>query len=268
VTTGPSSIDPKTGKRYGLSFPIVTIPDFVRVQRALVDSLGIQKLHAVVGPSMGGLMAYEWAAAFPERLQRIVPVSATPMQGAYACVQLDLWSAAVRLDPNWKGGDYYDGPPPNEGVALSLYSILSTARHAEWAAATFGRALTRTDRNPLEHLDATWMAQSALMDVARARAPIVDANHMLYMTRANQLFMEGFATSVDVGLKKIRADALVVASRTDLLFPPHDTRKVVETLRANGAKARYLELDSGGGHYAGIVDVAQASGEIASFLGE
>src|SRR5438477_2550542 len=107
VTTGPASINPDTGKPYGMSFPVVSIKDFVNVQKALVESLGVRKLKAVVGASMGGFQAYEWAASHPEMVERIIPIVATPAPDLYLIAWLSVWGQPVVLDPKWNGGDYY-----------------------------------------------------------------------------------------------------------------------------------------------------------------
>jgi len=119
VTTGPASINPDTGKPYGMSFPVVSIKDFVNVQIKLTDSLGIKKLHAVVGASMGGLQAYEWGASHPEMVDRIVAVIASPAADPYLIGWLDVWTSPIKLDPKWNHGDYYGKEPPLEGLAAS-----------------------------------------------------------------------------------------------------------------------------------------------------
>ena len=106
VTTGPASINPDTGKPYGLSFPVVSIKDFVRVQKALIDSLGIKKLKAVMGASMGGLQAYEWAQSYPDTVERIIPVIASASAEPFLIAWLDTWAQPIRLDPKWNNGDY------------------------------------------------------------------------------------------------------------------------------------------------------------------
>jgi homoserine O-acetyltransferase/O-succinyltransferase len=107
VTTGPASINPDTGKPYGMSFPVVSIKDFVRVQKALIDSLGIKKLKAVAGLSMGGLQAFEWAQSYPDSVERIIPVVATATAEPFLIAWMDLWAQPIRLDPKWNNGDYY-----------------------------------------------------------------------------------------------------------------------------------------------------------------
>jgi homoserine O-acetyltransferase len=124
VTTGPASINPDTGKPYGMSFPIVGIKDFVNVQTKLIESLGIKKLHAVVGASMGGLQAYEWGQNHAEMVDRIVAVIASPAPAdPYLIGWLDMWAAPIRLDPKWSNGDYYGKEsPPKDSLPRSASS--------------------------------------------------------------------------------------------------------------------------------------------------
>ena len=112
VTTGPASVNPDTGKPYGMSFPIVTIRDFVNVQKALLDSLGIKKLHAVAGASMGALQAFEWAAAYPDMVPRVLPVIGAAELNAFGIEWANVWAAPIRLDPRWSNGDYYGKEEP------------------------------------------------------------------------------------------------------------------------------------------------------------
>ncbi|MFL5209831.1 MAG: homoserine O-acetyltransferase, partial [Microvirga sp.] len=140
VTTGPATIDPATGKPYGLAFPVVSIRDFVNVQKALLDSLGIRKLKAVVGASMGALQAYEWAVAYPEMVDRIVPVIGAAGGDAYLGAWVEVWGAPIRLDPKWKGGAYDPQDPPKEGLAAALKVVTLHAQGPEWAAKNFGAA--------------------------------------------------------------------------------------------------------------------------------
>ncbi|MEV4780302.1 E22 family MetX-like putative esterase [Burkholderia sp. LMU1-1-1.1] len=268
VTTGPASIDPDTGKPYGLSFPVVTIPDFVRVQKALLDTLGVRKVQASIGVSMGGLQSYEWAARYPEMVERVIAVDATASQSAYAIAALENWSGPIRVDQNWNNGDYYGGPEPLNGVAQAFFNVVVGARHPEYAAAAFAHKWAVDGKNPLDDYRNTFLVEKVLKDAGMARArATTDANHMLYMTKANQLFIAGTAGSaVDPGLKKIRAKTLVVQARTDLLFPPADAKAEAAKLNANGTPADYVEIDAPGGHLAGISDIAKAGDAIRAFL--
>jgi homoserine O-acetyltransferase len=127
VTTGPASINPDTGKPYGMSFPVVSIKDFVRVQKALVDSLGIKKLKAVIGASMGALQAYEWAQSYPDSVERIVAVVGYATPEPYLIAWLDMWAQPIRLDPKWNNGDYYGREPPIELAAVDPAKIKAPA---------------------------------------------------------------------------------------------------------------------------------------------
>jgi len=131
VTTGPATIDPDTGKPYGMGFPIVTIRDFVETQKALLDQLGITKLHAVMGASMGSLQVYEWASAYPDVVERAIPVIGSGWADGDLIAWLNIWSAPIRLDPNWNGGDYYDGEPPLKGLAEALKVVTLHAQNPE-----------------------------------------------------------------------------------------------------------------------------------------
>lgn len=268
ITTGPASINPDTGKPYGTSFPVVTIPDFVRVQKALLDSLGVRKVQASIGVSMGGLQSYEWAAAFPEIVERVIAVDATTSQTGYAIAALENWSGPIRVDQNWKNGDYYGGPEPLNGVALAFFNVVVGARHPEYAATAFGHKWAEEGKDPLDSYQNTFLIEKALKGAGMARATATtDANHMLYMTKANQLFIAGTkGSSLDPELKKIRAKTLVIQARTDLLFPPAEAKAEVAKLKANGTHAEYFEIDAPGGHLAGISDIAKAGDVIRAFL--
>jgi homoserine O-acetyltransferase len=164
VTTGPASINPDTGKPYGMSFPVVSIKDFVRVEKALIDSLGIKKLKAVIGASMGGLQAYEWAQSYPDSVDRIVAVVAYATAEPYLIGWLDMWAQPIRLDPKWNGGDYYGKAPPIDGLKAALELVTLQANSWEWARKTHlerrrpRRAKTRRRRLPTDsRLKRSWI---------------------------------------------------------------------------------------------------------------
>jgi homoserine O-acetyltransferase len=268
ITTGPASINPDTGKPYGLSFPIVTVRDFVRVQKALLDSLGIKKLVAVCGMSMGGLQAYEWAAAFPDMVERVLAVNATPSQHPAARVVLESWVAPIKVDRNWNNGDYYGGPEPIDGVTNALYNVTVDSLHPEVLAAVYGYKWAASDKDPMDSLENDFSSVQMIKAMSLLRAKTaVDANNMLYMTRAIQLFVAGSpGSSVALQLKNINARTLVIQSRTDLLFPVAAARAEVAQLKRNGTQAEFVELDSSGGHLSGITSIHKAADVIRNFL--
>src|SRR5205814_2243733 len=133
-TTGPSTLNPGTGKPYGSAFPVVSMRDFVRAHKALIDSLGVKKLKAVAGASGGAIQAMEWGAAYPELVERVIHVIGPGLDiHPYVIAMLDAWVAPIKLDPNWKGGDYHGGPEPAAGLAQSLKLVTLTTVHFAWA---------------------------------------------------------------------------------------------------------------------------------------
>ncbi|MGZ5781077.1 MAG: alpha/beta fold hydrolase, partial [Burkholderiaceae bacterium] len=265
---GPASINPDTGKPYGLSFPIVTIRDFVRVQKALIDSLGIKKLVAAGGVSMGGMQSYEWAAAYPEMVERVFAVNSTSSQQASARVALEAWVAPIKVDAKWNHGNYYGGPEPIDGLTAALFNVTVDALHHEYLAAAFGYQWADPNKDPLESLENDFLSVQSIKAMSLLRATTtVDANNMLYMTRANQLFVAGTpGSSVEAQLKNIKAKVLVIQARTDLLFASEYAKAEVAQLQKNGTQAEFVEFDSGGGHLSGITEVAKAGDAIRKFL--
>src|SRR3989441_6194230 len=266
VTTGPASIDPDTGKPYGMTFPIVTVRDFVTVQKALLDSLGVRKLHAVMGASMGALQTFEWAAAYPDMVERIVPVIGTAELGAYGIGWANIWAAPIKLDPNWKNGDYYGGLEPTAGLAEALKIVTLHARHYGWAAKTFGRTLASPDKDPGKSWDAKYAIEDTLDKVAAARAKASDANSFLYLVRANQLFVTGHKGSLEEGIRDIKARALLLPAASDLLLFPDYSKQAMDLLRKNGRDVSYVEIPGDGGHLDGVLAIAQVGGQLRDFL--
>ena len=254
VTTGPASIDPDTGKPYAMNFPVVSIKDFVRVQKALIDSLGIKKLHAVMGASMGALQTYEWAASYPDAVDRIIAVVGAPAGDPFLIAWLDVWAAPIKIDPNWNHGDYYGKTPPLEGLKAALETITIQANQWEWANKTFGLAPADPAKDPAKAMDNQFKIEATLEAVAAARAKASDANSLLYLVKANQL------ANVDPG--KIKAPTLVLYAPTDLIFYAPS----VEAEVAKIAGAQTAQLPGPNGHLNGVFAVAQAGDKIRAFL--
>jgi len=218
TTTGPATIDPDTGKPWGMSFPIVTMRDFVNVQKALLDPLGVTRVHAAIGASMGAMQALEWASAYPDMVQRVVPVT---------------------LD----------------------------AGHWGWADKAFARRLARDGENPLTSWNNKYAIAAALDAAGTARAHTGDANHFLYLVRANQLFMTGHdGGGLEAGLSRIKAKALFLPAKSDLLLAPENARKAVETLKRLGKQAELVGIDGDGGHLDGVLAIARVGAPHRRFL--
>ncbi len=266
VTTGPASINPDTGRPYGMTFPIVTFRDFVNVQKALLDSLGIKKLHAVVGASMGAAQAFEWAMAYPEMVERIIPVIGYAELDAFTIGWMNIWSAPILLDPRWKQGDYYGKEEPTEGLALALKIVTLHARHPDWATKAYGRKWAAPDKDPGKSWTHRYAIEQFLDQVAAARAKVADANSFLYLARAHQLFGEG--GTLEARLARIKARALIIPSRTDLLVAADMSRQARDILLKQGVPVEYFELVGDTGHLEGLVGITKAGEQIRRFLAQ
>jgi homoserine O-acetyltransferase len=269
ITSGPASTDPDTGKPYGYlsaqnekGFPIVSIRDFIEVQKKLVDSLGIKKLVLVGGASMGGIQTYEWAATYPDMVGRIMPVIASAEADAGLAEWLDIWAMPIRVDPKWNGGDYYGKEPPLTGLGQALKIVTLHAQTNAWATGAFGSKWAKDGQSPLKSFSSRYLVETALDGAGAARAKTSDANSFLYLVRANQLFMEGAAER----LKAIRAPALIIYSPSDLVFPADGVKRSAEAIKANGAQVQLVALDGKRGHLDGVLSIKQAEKEIAAFL--
>ncbi|MBX2805888.1 MAG: homoserine O-acetyltransferase [Hyphomicrobiales bacterium] len=268
VTTGPASINPATGKPYGMSFPIVTIRDFVNVQKALLDELGVEKLHAVMGASMGALQTYEWAAAYPGRVGRVIPVIASGWASGDLIAWLNIWAAPITLDANWNGGDYYGGEPPRQGLATALKVVTLHAQNAEWSNGVFGRAWAEQSADPAESFDNLFKIEATLNAVGAARAESSDANHFLYLAKANQLFYAGHGKTLYEGLLAIDSPVLLIHTNEDLVFPGDDVRETAAIIKSDGTAVDIVELQGTRGHLDGVLSIAQAGDAISKFLNE
>ena len=266
ITTGPASIDPQTGKPYGMTFPIVTIRDFVNVQKALLDSLGVQKLHAVMGASMGALQTYEWASAYPDMVSRAVPVIGSGWADGNLIGWLNIWAAPIMLDPNWNGGDYYSGNPPLKGLAEALKIVTLQAQHWEWANGAFNRSWAREGKDPLASFENQFKIEAVLNAAGAARAKSSDANHFLYLAKANQLFVAGHGKSVVEGLQRIEAPTLIMHTDEDLIFFPEEVRETAALIRSDGTPVVIVELQGTRGHLDGVLSIEQAGDKIKNFL--
>jgi homoserine O-acetyltransferase len=266
TTTGPASINPDTGKPYGMSFPIVTFRDFVNVQKAVLDSLGVKRLHAVVGASGGAFQALEWAAAYPDFVQRVVPVIGIGEADGWTIGRVHLWADAIMSDPNWNGGDYYGKAEPLAGLALALKLVTLDAQHWAWADKSFGRKWADPAKDPAKAFENKYQVQQVLDNAGAARAKAVDANNFLYLVKANELFITGHAGSLEEGLAKIKAKALFLPAKGDLLLHPDYAHKAADILKKQGKQADVVEIEGDRGHLDGLFAITKVAEPLAKFL--
>ncbi len=252
----------------GMDFPVVTIRDFVEVQRLVLESLGIERLHAVMGASMGALQAYERAAVYPDRVERLIPVIGSGYATGDLIAWLNLWSAPIRLDPNWNGGDYYGGEPPAAGLAEALKLVTLHAQHWEWSNGVFGRRWAEEGADPAAAMENLFAIEATLDAVGAARAKVADANHFLYLAKANQLFYAGHGDSLMEGLLAIEAPTLLIHTDEDLIFPAEAVRETAAVIASDGTPTQIVELAGTRGHLDGLLSIAQAGDAIRAFLAE
>lgn len=265
TTTGPASLNPDTGKPYALDFPVVTIGDMVNVQKALVESLGIKKLALVAGPSMGALQTYEWAASHPDMVAKAMPVIGAAEADAQLIAWLDVWAAPILIDANWNRGDYYGRTPPNAGLAKALAVVTLQANHGDWTNGTFARKPAKEGEEPGKTLTNRFQVQSILDNAGEARAKVSDANHFLYLVKANQLFAAG-GTSLADAAGKIKAPMLLITQPTDLVFTADAIERTAAALRKGGVNLTQAYLKGTRGHLDGVISMKQVEGEIRTFL--
>ena len=224
ITTGPASINPETGKPYGMSFPIFTLDDVVMLQRKLIDHLGIKKLRCVLGPSMGGLQSYLWAKYFPEMVEKVIAVVATPMvRPACLMVPNQLGIEAIMLDERWNNGDYYGSEPPLKGLLLAFKMLLSATRTDHWAETCFGRKVPDpfflTTENPYLSFKGKFLVEEGIEQTVTARMQFFDPNSYMYIAKANSLFdLCQTGESLASALGKIKTPVRMIIDESDLMF--------------------------------------------------
>ena len=269
ITTGPASINPKTGKPYGLTFPVVTIRDFVNVQKALLESLGISKLHAVVGPSMGSMQAIDWASAYPNWVDKVISVIGTAESDAWTTTALEHWATPIKLDPHWNNGEYEKSNAPVDGLTAALMLVTQNALTPDFFNNQGNKlAFKNIEQAPLQDIQQTHSIVNWLKARAAARSKNMDANHLLYLVRACQLFVAGHQETLQAGLERINAKTLFIPSASDLLLMPYladDANKALQNLNKESA---LITLDGELGHIEGVSNAVKQANAIRAFLEE
>jgi homoserine O-acetyltransferase len=257
-STGPCSEHPKRpGQLYGSDFPIVTIRDMVRAQSLLLDHLGIERLHTVIGGSIGGMQALSWAVEFPERVNLCFAIAAAPIS-AMGLALNHLQRQAIRNDPAWQGGKYPREQQPRSGLALARAIAICSYKSAELFADRFGRQPDRSGEDPLTSLTARYDVAGYLDYQGSSFTNRFDANSYLLLSKAMDTFHlaedDQSAPSIRLALSRIRARLLLVGISSDWLFPASDVRALAAAASAAGVKASYVELISSHGHDAFLAD--------------
>jgi homoserine O-acetyltransferase len=265
-STGPSSTDPGTGRPYGTSFPMITVADMVDAQALLLDHLGIDKLLAVVGGSMGGMQVLQWAVAHPRRLHLAVPMACAARQSTQAIAFNEVGRQAIMADPNWHGGGYYDRKPPDKGLAVARMLGHITYLSDEAMRDKFGRRLRDIEDYSFS-FSADFEVESYLRHQGVSFTGRFDANSYLYITRAIDYFdLTNGQRSLSEVFRDVTARFLVMAFSSDWLHPPYQLKEIVSALRANHKHVSYYEVESHFGHDAFLLEREKMEGIIAAFL--
>jgi len=270
-STGPASPHPDDGKPYGSRFPVITVRDMVRAQLRLTDMLGIPKWHAVIGGSMGGMQVLEWGITFPERVNAIVPVATC----VYATAQQIAWGAigrrAIKLDPKWHGGEYYDAEPgdgPWQGLAIARMVSQVTFRSDNVFTERFGRELmdSDVDHNGLGLWD-RFVVESYLDHHGDRLIRRFDTNSYLIIGKAMDLHDVGRGrVSLERAMARITMPSLTIGISSDILYPTYQQKQIHDLLQRQGTPSTYVEVDSPHGHDAFLINLDQVGKPIKKFL--
>ncbi|HEX7317691.1 MAG TPA: homoserine O-acetyltransferase [Pyrinomonadaceae bacterium] len=253
-STGPRSTNERTGKPYGGDFPLVSISDIVRAQSILLARLGVERLHAVVGGSIGGMQALQWAVDFPERVERCVAVGAAPLP-ALGLALNHLQRQAIINDPLWRGGHYAETAPPREGLALARGIAMCSYKSAELFDERFARNPDRAGEDPGRSLGERFDVAGYLDHQGRTFTRRFDANSYLILSKAMDTFdlARGYA-SEEAALRRIRARVLLVGITSDWLFPSNEVLALARRMSTAGVNSHYEELESAHGHDGFLAD--------------
>lgn len=267
-STGPASINPETGSRYGLDFPVVTITDMVKAQRVLVQSFGVSRLCAVVGGSLGGMQVLEWAARYPEMVGAAIPIATTTRHSAQAIAFNEVARQSVIGDPNWKQGNYYGGPAPDLGLAVARMIGHITYLSDESMHMKFGRNLQDRDRLSF-NFEADFQVESYLHHQGKKFVQRFDANSFLYVTKAADYFdmelekSESYAAQV---FAKTDTRFLVISFTSDWLYPTYQSKTLIAHLQRAGRDVSFCEITEKWGHDAFLLPNQHFGDILGGFL--
>jgi homoserine O-acetyltransferase len=266
-STGPGSINPETGRRFSMAFPVITIRDMVNAQARLLDHLGVERLAAVVGGSMGGMQALDWAVAHPGRVRSVIAIASAARHSAQNIAFHEVGRQAIMADPNWAGGDYPDDRPPAAGLAVARMAAHITYLSEAGLTEKFGRRLQNRDALGFG-FDAEFQVESYLRHQGLAFTERFDANSYLYITRA----LDYFDLAAPHGGQLARAFAgtkvrfAVISFTSDWLYPTAESRRIVRALNAAGAAVSFVELESPYGHDAFLLEAPEMNRVVDGFL--
>lgn len=267
-TTGPASINPDTGKAWGLSFPVLTIGDMVRAQAKLIDHLKIDKLLAVVGGSMGGMQVLEWAASYPDRIFAAAPIATSAKHSPQNIAFHEVGRQAVMADPKWQQGRYLDSDSaPDKGLAVARMTAHITYLSEHTLNRKFGRDLQDRDKVAFG-FDADFQVESYLRHQGMTFVDRFDANAYLYITRAMDYFdlANKSGGRLANAFMETSARFLTASFSTDWLYPTAENRDIVRALHAAGCDVSFVEIETDKGHDAFLLDEPEFLNVVRGFI--
>jgi homoserine O-acetyltransferase len=267
-STGPASVNPSTGKPWGVDFPVITIGDMVDAQVPLIDHLGIEALFCVIGGSMGGMQVLQWAARYTERVFAAVPIAAAAWHSSQNIAFHEVGRQAVMADPDWAGGRYLElGKEPRNGLSVARMAAHITYLSEEALQRKFGRSLQGLDAKSFS-FNADFQVESYLRHQGSTFVDRFDANSYLYITRA----MDYFDLAADYGdvlanaFRGTRTRFCVVSFTSDWLYPTRESREIVQALNAVAANVSFVEIESDKGHDAFLLDEPELFATVRGFI--
>jgi homoserine O-acetyltransferase len=262
-TTGPSSVNPETGRKYGLDFPIISIPDMVNVQRNLIDHLEIDRLLSVAGGSMGGMQALEWLTTHPGRVNSAIVIATATKHSPQQIAFHEVGRQAIMADPLWKNGHYYGGHSPAKGLAVARMIGHITYMSEISMAEKFRR---RPGEEKLHKLSVGSEVEDYLCNRGNHFVKRFDANSYLYITRAIDSFDASKGKNLHEVFKETKAKVLVLAFKSDWLYPASQSKEIVKACKWAGIDTTYCEIDSTYGHDAFLLEVEEETHMVKHFL--
>ena len=268
-TTGPASINPETGKEYGLNFPFITISDMVHAEKKFIDSLGIKQLLCVIGGSMGGMQVLQWAVDYPDFVKKIIAIATTARTSPQQIAFNEVARQSIVKDPNWNNGNYYDSKAPEAGLSVARMIAHITYLSEESMYEKFGRDLQ--DKNELSYnfdSDPDFQVESYLHHQGATFVKRFDANSYLYVTKAIDYFDLSYKGSLIDGLKNIKAKTQLISIDSDWLYPTEQINDILTALQANNVEVNFSEIKSTKGHDAFFIESGQLNYIVSQFLSE
>jgi len=266
-STGPSSVNPATGKPYGLDFPMITIADMVNAQYRLVKHLGIDKLLAVSGGSMGGMQALQWTISYPGMVNSCIAIATAASLSAQGIAFNEVGRQAILNDPAWNNGNYYEGEVPRAGLSLARMIGHITYLSEKNMHEKFGRNFQDSGAK-VKSLSSEYMVESYLRHQGIKFVERFDANSYIYITRAIDHFdlYEDYGGSLTSAFEDVEANYLVISFTTDWLYPSVNSREIVRALRVNGKNVNYTDIVTDNGHDSFLLPSDVIEKNISNFL--